>query len=127
METGREGKQEEGRTKEGGDWKEAKRGGRKVEEKKTKGKKRKRRKDGGTGEKRRLRKYGYGGEQSYMLTSVMAQSARMALGRYWSSFPVMSLVRLGGKRGREEREGGEGGRRGREEREGGGDIDKEGM
>ena len=47
-----------------------------------------------------------------MLTSVMAQSARMALGRYWSSFPVMSLVRLGGRR----KVGG-----------GEGDIDKEGM
>ena len=35
-----------------------------------------------------------GGRQSCMLTSVMAQSARMALGRYWSSFPVMSFVRL---------------------------------
>ena len=41
-----------------------------------------------------------------MLTSVMAQSARMALGRYWSSFPVMSFVRL------------------REKKLGGGDIDR---
>lgn len=35
-----------------------------------------------------------------MLTSVMAQSDRMALGRYWSSFPVMSLVRLSSERDR---------------------------
>lgn len=39
-----------------------------------------------------------------MLTSVMAQSDRMALGRYWSSFPVMSLVRLSSER-EKEREG----------------------
>ena len=125
METGREGKQEEGRTKEGGDWKEAKRGGRKVEEKKTKGKEE---------EKKRWRNRRKEMVEEIWIWKRAKLHAYVCNGTECSygtgSILVLLPSHVLGQAGREEREGGEegeGGRRGREEREGGGDIDKEGM